>query len=210
MRVLWRPTVACRPIAALLVGMALLFPAAGAFGQSSLGPQITNATGQSQADAVRQNEKALLDEVLGAPPPGGNTTGGAGGSAGGGGGAGGGAAAAAMGSYPSGRLRTLDHDGLRPLFGDHYSYSTKESSEFGNTVITVPGTVLGGTVKLSGFVGHSGVSLDLKSNAVAVLRTEPIGQRCGRLRHRRRNSALGAKKARMHSRPLSARRTKRR
>jgi hypothetical protein len=51
----------------------------------------------------------------------------------------------------------------------HFSYSTGEVSAFGNVVVTMPGTVLGGVLKLSGFVGYNGVSLDLKSNAVAIL-----------------------------------------
>jgi outer membrane immunogenic protein len=51
----------------------------------------------------------------------------------------------------------------------HFSYSTGEASAFGNVVVTVPGTVLGGVLKFSGFMGYNEVELDLKSNAVAIL-----------------------------------------
>ena len=71
MRVLWRPTAACWPKSALLVAAALLlFPTEKAFAQSADGVAISAAAGRSLADAVSQNEKALIDQqVLGAPPP---------------------------------------------------------------------------------------------------------------------------------------------
>jgi outer membrane immunogenic protein len=133
-------------------------PSPNAFAQSSLGAPINAATGRSLTDAVSQNEKELIDrEVLGADPAGRSTAGGGGGGT------------AAVSVFPTGRLRTSDHDGLRPPADDHFSYKTTEASVFGNIVVAVPGTVLGGQVKVSGFVGRNELSLDLKSNDIAVL-----------------------------------------
>ena len=78
-----------------------------------------------------------------------------------------------MSSNPTGRVRTSDHDGLKG--STHYAFSTNEASTFGNIVITVPGTVLGGQVKFSGLVGRNNVSLDLESNAVKVLEPNQSG-----------------------------------
>lgn len=113
------------------------------------------ATGASLRDAVDQNQKDLIDqEVLGAPS---------------------GGAAFGAGAYGSGRLRTSDHDGLRPVTPFRFSYETDEASVFANVVMTVPGTVLGGQLKFSGFAGYNWLSLDLKSNAVAVLDPNQFG-----------------------------------
>ena len=56
-----------------------------------------------------------------------------------------------------------------------FSYKTHEASTFANIVVTVPGTVLGGQVKFSGFVGQNELSLDLKSNGFAVLEPNQSG-----------------------------------
>jgi outer membrane autotransporter protein len=107
------------------------------------------ATGGSLADAVDQNQKDFIDrEVLGAPD---------------------GGAAFGVVASPTGRLRTSDHDGLKPISDTRFSYETDEASLFANVAIAAPGTVLGGQLKFSGFVGYNWLSLDLKSNAVAVL-----------------------------------------
>jgi outer membrane immunogenic protein len=173
MSVVWRLAAPSWPISALVVGLAFLFSSNSALAQSADGVAISAATGRSLADAVSQNEKVLIDQqLLGAPPPGGSTAGGGGGG-GGGAGAGGGAAAAAMGAIPTGRVRTSDHDGLKGSV--HYAFSTNEASTFGNIVVTVPGTVLGGQVKFSGLVGRNNVSLDLKSNAAIALEPNQSG-----------------------------------
>ena len=57
----------------------------------------------------------------------------------------------------------------------NYSYHTNEVSSFGNIVVTLPGTVLGGQVKLGGFLGRNDLWLNLKSNAVAVLDANQSG-----------------------------------
>jgi outer membrane immunogenic protein len=172
MRIVWRLAAPCGPISALVVGLAFPFSSNSALAQSADGVAISAATGRSLADAVSQNEKVLIDQqLLGTPPPGGGTAGA--GAGGGGAGAGGGAAAAAMGAIPTGRVRTSDHDGLKGSV--HYAFSTNEASTFGNIVVTVPGTVLGGQVKFSGLVGRNNVSLDLKSNAAIALEPNQSG-----------------------------------
>src|SRR5499425_3960895 len=105
MRILWRSIVHCQrfqTIRAIVIGLPRAALSSNALAQSSTGAAINAATGQSLADAVSQNEKELIDrEVLGAAPAGRGTTGA--------GGAGG------LSSFPTGRLRTSDHDGLTPL-----------------------------------------------------------------------------------------------
>jgi outer membrane immunogenic protein len=158
-RVVWRSMVRCqrlRTIRTLLIGLPLVAVSSNAVAQSSTGAAINAATGQSLADAVSQNEKELIDrEVLGAAPAGRSGIGGAG--------------AAGISSFPTGRLRTSDHDGLKPLTDTSFSYRTREASVFGNIVYSVPETVWGGQLKLTGFVGQNQVSLDLKSNGIAIL-----------------------------------------
>jgi hypothetical protein len=112
------------------------------------------ATGRSLADALDRNQNDLINrEVLGAS----------------GGGAGG------IGAYASGRLRASDHDGLKPASATTFSYDTQEASAFANVVATLPGTVMGGQMKFSGFVGYNRLTLDLKSNATAVLDPDQFG-----------------------------------
>ena len=176
MCVLWRSAAACWPIRALLVGLAFLVPFGSAVAQSSLGAPLTTATGRSLADAVGQNEKELINrEVLGDQPGGAQagrsaTTSSTGG------------AAAGLNTFSTGRLRGSDHDALiapgggDPLAGGPYPYETKEYSVFGNIVVTVPGTVLGGQLKVSGFVGQNDVFLRLKANSVHILDPNQSGR----------------------------------
>lgn len=141
-----------RKISRVCFGLATLFIASEATAQSLTGGPINAATGRSLADAVSQNEQVLIErQVLG-------------------GSAGGGASSGALGSFSSGRLRSSDHDALRaPGLTQSFSFDTTETSAFANVVVGLPGTVLGGQMKVSGFVGHNDVSLDLKSNALSVL-----------------------------------------
>lgn len=125
-----------------------------ALAQSSVAIPTTAATGRSVTDAVDQNVKDLVDrEMLG--------TSGSGGSAGAGG----------LAGSASGRVRKSDHDCLTVEKNGRkgFSYDTREASVFANVGVTVPGTVLGGQLKLSGMVGHNWLSLDLKSNPAAIL-----------------------------------------
>src|SRR5262245_30785150 len=140
-------------------GLALSLSAPEALAQSSLGAPLNAATASSLNDAVRQNEKQLIDrEVFGS----------AAGRTGAGSGSG-------LSVFSTGRLRGSDHDALRALndapdaSNGPYAYDTTEYSTFGNVVVAIPGTVLGGQLKLSGFVGHNAVSLDIKSDSVPVL-----------------------------------------
>src|SRR5262245_203838 len=134
----------------ILIGLPLLAVSSNALAQSITGAAINAATGQSLTDAVSQNEKELIDrEVLGGAPAGRSSTGGAG---------------AGVTSFPTGRLRTSDHDALKPQTDQSFSFRTREASVFGNIVYTVPESVWGGQLKLTGFVGQNQVSLDLKSN----------------------------------------------
>jgi outer membrane immunogenic protein len=147
-----------RKIPILCLGLATLFIASEATAQSLTGGPINAATGRSLADAVSKNEQGLIErEVLGGSP-------------------GGGASSGALGSFSTGRLRSSDHDALRaPGLTQSFSFDTTETSAFANVVLGLPGTVLGGQMKLSGFVGHNDVSLDLKSNALSVLDANQSG-----------------------------------
>ena len=169
MRGVWRLAAPCWPISALLVGVALLVPSGSAFAQSSLGAPLTSATGRSLADAVGQNENELIGrEVLGGPPggvPAGRSTT-----------SGGGGAGTPLNTFWTGRVRGSDHDALTssppgggPSGSGPFPYDTREYSSFGNVVVTVPGTVLGGQLKVSGFVGRNDVFLSLKSDSVSIL-----------------------------------------
>jgi outer membrane immunogenic protein len=175
MRGVWRLAAPCWPISALLVGVALLVPSGTAFAQSSLGAPLTSATGRSLADAVGQNENELIGrEVLGGPPggvPAGRSTT-----------SGGGGAATPLNTFSTGRVRGSDHDALTssppgggPSGSGPFPYDTREYSSFGNVVVTVPGTVLGGQLKLSGFVGRNDVFLRLKSDSVNILDPDQSG-----------------------------------
>jgi outer membrane immunogenic protein len=142
--------------------LALAISAHDAYAQSSLGGPLTAATASSQADAVRQNENQLIDQAVFGAAGGGRVTAGAG-------------SAASLNTFSTGRLRGSDHEALRVPPGaavqgnGPYPYTTRENSAFGNIVVALPGTVLGGQMKVSGFIGQSSVSLDLKSNATSIL-----------------------------------------
>jgi outer membrane immunogenic protein len=160
-KVFWRH----RWLGTAVASLALPISAHDAFAQSSLGAPLNAATASSLNDAVRQNEKQLIDrEVLGAP--GGGTAGGS---------------ASGLSAFSTGRLRASDHEALRAVNGapdasnGPYPYDTHEYSTFGNIVVAIPGTVLGGQLKLSGFVGHNVVSLDLKSDRVHSLDPDQSG-----------------------------------
>src|SRR6476660_152327 len=105
----------------------------GALAQSSVGRAANAATGQSLRDAVDQQQNEFL------------------GTYGVGGGAGAGIGA---GASPSGRLRGSDHDALKVANPDNnFAWDTKEASVFGTGVYALPGTVLGGQMKVSIFGG---------------------------------------------------------
>jgi outer membrane immunogenic protein len=152
-------------LGATFASLALSLSATDVLAQSSLGAPINAATASSLNDAVRQNEKQLIDrEVLGASA--GRT---------------GGGSASGLSVFSTGRIRGSDHDALQSLNGSPdpsngpYPYDTTEYSTFGNVVVAIPGTVLGGQLKLSGFVGHNVVSLDLKSDSLHILDPDQSG-----------------------------------
>ena len=168
----WRSSAYWR-LFALTAALVILFPAARASAQSAVGIPTNPATARSLADAVSQNEKELLDrEMRGTTPSGGGATGGV--------------AGTGVTSNPTGRLRTSDHDGLSvrniQLLPDEdpgirsFSYTTTEASAFANITAKVPGTVLGGQLKVSGFIGQNELSLDLRSNNIQVLAPEQSGR----------------------------------
>lgn len=153
-----------------LRGVAVLLAALvwspNAFAQSAIGNPVNTATGRSLADAASHNLNEFLDQH-GLSGQGGGTAGG-----GGGGGPGGAAAvtgALGTGSMPSGRLRTTEHEGLKPASSQAYSYNTGETSAFANLVVLIPGTVLGGQLKFSAMVGTNNVDVKLRSNIHAAL-----------------------------------------
>ena len=159
MRYVWRSSWPTAPAVALLA----LSISLNAHAQSTVGVPMTSATGQSFRDAVDQNQKELIDrEVLGGGP---------GGSA-----AASGGGLGTISAFPTGRLRTSDHDGVSPPDFDRFGYTTREASAFGNVVATLPGTVLGGQVKVSGFAGNQWLSLELKSNSLAILDPGQFGK----------------------------------
>lgn len=150
-----------RSVGVISVALPFLLVSSNAFAQSAVGTLANAAAGRSIADAVEQNQNDLIDrEVRGGVASGG--------------------AAVGVGAFTSGRLRTSDHDGFDKEFDTTapqktFSYETDEASVFVNVSTALPGTVLGGQIKLSGFVGHNWLSLDLKSNSVSVLDTFQSG-----------------------------------
>src|SRR5262249_22994082 len=112
MRFFWRSTVRrqrLQTIRTILIGLPFVAVSSNAFAQSITGGPINAATGQSLTDAVSQNEKELIDrEVLGGAPAGRSSTGGAG--------------MAGVTSFPTGRLRTSDHDALKPQTDQSFSF----------------------------------------------------------------------------------------
>ena len=128
-----------------MLGLAL---PSGAMAQSSVGRAANTATGESLRDAVDQQQNEAL-----------NSSGvGAGGSGAG--------AAIGAGASPTGRLRSSSHDALKlqnPPDENNYAWKTKEASVFGTGVYTLPGTVLGGQMKVSIFGGQNWLSLEMKN-----------------------------------------------
>ena len=182
-----------RSIGALIVALPFLFTSSNALAQSAEANVASQATARSLIDAVSQNERELIDrEVHGTS----------------------GAGTDGVGAFASGRLKTSNHDGLsirdivllpgEPPGLKTFAYKTDETSAFANFAIALPGTVLGGKLKFSGFVGHNWLSLHLKSNAVKVLDPNQRGSA-------ENDSSLpavrpfGRQKAHMPSRPLSVR-----
>ncbi len=173
----------CLAAAILIAPAALLLPAT-AFAQSAVGRALNAATGQSLRDAVDQQQKDLLDnQVHGnsdAAPPAQGGGGGPGGAAllggpkmyavGGQGGATGGAAIGA-GAIPTGRVRSSSHDAFGRVTADedNYAWRTHEASAFGTGVYAVPGTVLGGQMKLSMLVGENWLTLKMRDGGGNML-----------------------------------------
>jgi hypothetical protein len=126
---------------------AFLLPS-GALAQSSVGQAANAATAQSLREAVEGQQKEMLGSA-------------------GGGGVG---AAIGIGAVPSGRLRFSDHEALKndappSPTNLRLDWETREASAFGTFIYTVPGSVLGGQMKLTGVVGHNWLSLKMKSNS---------------------------------------------
>jgi len=145
---------------ALLLSVFVGLGSTSAFAQSTQLVAERQATAKSIADAVWQNEQALIDgEVFG----GGSATGRGG---------------QLVGMFTTGRVRASDHTGLdiRPVVTNPgvpddgirhtFSFKTQESSLIGNVVFTAPELVNGGQVKVSGFVGGNWLSFELKPNSV--------------------------------------------
>ena len=132
---------------------------------------------------------SLIDQqVLGAPPPEGSTAGEA--------------RSRVAGCWwwcsrcwdgiiSTGRVRGSDHDGLRRREPVTLFLPYERGSTFGNIVVTVPGTVLGG--KLSSVVLWDAMTFARSEVQRDSFGTEPIRQRLERIDPRRRDSALGAK-----------------
>ena len=171
MKSVWRlPRASGRLLPIGLVVLALL--PSGALAQSSVGRAANAATGQSLRDAVEQQQGEFL------------------GTYGVGGGAGAGVGA---GASPSGRLRGSDHDALKVANPDNnFAWNTKEASVFGTGVYALPGTVLGGQMKVSIFGGHNWLSLEMKNGGGNTLDPNQFGKARNEFGDRRRNSALVA------------------
>lgn len=144
-----------RRLLPVLIGFCALIAATDAFAQSSIARAANAASGQSLRDAVEQVQKELVDrEVLGWTGQGGGALG--------------------AGASPSGRMRGSDHDALRLQSPDpnNYAWDTREASAFGSGTYAMPGTMLGGQVKLSFFAGYNWLSLDLKNGGGNILDTD--------------------------------------
>ena len=140
-----------------LLGLAL---PPGALAQSSVGQAANAAIGRSLEDAVQNNQNDLLN--------------------GGRSGSSSSVAGIGFGANPTGRLRFSDHDKTRvPGPPDpnnpNFSWKTEEASVFANVVATMPGTVMGGQLKLATFAGYNHLSLDLKNNATFQLDPAQFG-----------------------------------
>jgi len=151
-------------IRALLIASSF-FPVSSAAFADIEAAFASAAVGHSYLAAVEQNQNELIDRLVRA----------SGSFAGGGGGV--------TGAFSTARLRASDHDGFNGQLlvpsndpdlnaknsGRTYSFTTEEASAFANIVVAIPGTVLGGRLNLSAFVGYNWLSLDVRSNAIKVL-----------------------------------------
>jgi hypothetical protein len=129
---------------------------------------MQQATAAAIADAVRQNDNELINQEAFGNTAGGRGTAGRGATAG--------TSGLILGSFATGRLRGSEHGGLniRPLentgvpddgIRKTFAFEVREGSALANVVVTAPGMVAGGTVKVSAFAGHNWLSLELKPNA---------------------------------------------
>jgi hypothetical protein len=130
------------PIGLFALGLLGLALPSGAMAQSSVGRAANTATGLSLQDAVTQQQNGLMSSS--------------------GVGSSGAGAAIGAGASPTGRLRSSDHDALKTGAADNFAWDTREGSAFATFVYALPGTVLGGNVKVSLFGGHNWLALELK------------------------------------------------
>ena len=95
-------------------------------------------------------------------------------------GRGGAGAAIGAGASPTGRLRSSDHDVLKLQDGgpdpENFAWKTKEASVFGTGVYSLPGTVLGGQLKVSLFGGHNWLSLEMKEGGGNTFSADQFGK----------------------------------
>src|SRR5262245_3628368 len=155
---LWESSSRRWPLGLCVLALLALALPSGALAQSSVGRAANAATGQSLRDAVEQQQGEFL------------------GTYGVGGGAGAGIGA---GASPSGRLRSSDHDALKvpvPPDTENFAWRTKEASVFGTGVYALPGTVLGGQMKVSIFGGQNWLSLEMKDGGGNTLDANQFGK----------------------------------
>ena len=134
-------------------------PSTGALAQSGIGRAANAATGQSLRDAVEQVQRDLADQQAQ-----GTKAGSGEGSSG---------ALGGFNAFPSGRLRSSHHDELRepPGSPNNYAWTTREASAFVTGVYSIPGTVLGGQMKVGILGGENWLSLKLRNSATDTLDT---------------------------------------
>jgi hypothetical protein len=151
MRSVWRLGVASSrrwPLGLCVVAVLAFALPSGALAQSGVGRAANAATGESLRDSIEQNQNELIN------------------SSGVGSGSSGAGAAIGAGASPTGRLRSSTHDALNvqnPPDEGNYGWKTKEGSAFATGVYSLPGTVLGGQMKVSLFGGQNWLSLEMKN-----------------------------------------------
>jgi hypothetical protein len=139
------------------LAISLSLASTGAFAQSTQVVGERAATAQGIFDAVRQNDKDLIDrEVFGN--------------------LGGSAKGATIGVFPTGRLRSTRHHGfnINPIvtnpgvFDDGirqtHSFAVEEASAMLNYVMRAPENVMGGQLTVSAFVGYTNLRLNVRPN----------------------------------------------
>jgi hypothetical protein len=139
------------------LAISLSLASTGAFAQSTQVVGERAATAQGIFDAVRQNDKDLIDrEVFGNP--------------------GGAAKGATIAVFPTGRLRSTRHRGFdihpivtNPIVGDDgirrtHSFAIEEESALLNMVLRAPQNVMGGQLTVSAFVGYTNLRLNVRPN----------------------------------------------